>query len=67
MKRNPKQPDFRGLEIMVATKLDASGGLLTGDFAKFVAEEQKAEAFTMKQQRLYAEETARKGKNKKGE
>jgi hypothetical protein len=31
---------------------------LTGDFARFVAEEQKSESFTLKQQRLHAEESA---------
>ena len=50
---------------MVMSKLDSSGGLLTGDFAKFVTDEQKTEAFTLKQQRLFAEEEekrANKGK-----
>eukprot|EP00974_Lingulodinium_polyedra_P029415 2834140-Lingulodinium_polyedra.AAC.1 len=56
VKRNPKNPDFRGTAVMIMSKLDSSGGLLVGDFAKFVAEEQKSEAFTMKQQRLHAEE-----------
>ena len=40
---------------MTMSKLDSGGGLLVGDFAKFVAEEQKSEAFTMKQARLHAE------------
>ena len=57
VKRAPKSPDFRGLEFMSAPRLGSSSTLLVGDFAKFVAEEQKAEAFTMKQQRLFAEES----------
>ena len=62
VKKNPRQPDFRGLEITISSKLDSPGGLLTGEFARYVAEEQKAEAFTLKQQRLYAEEaSAKKG------
>ena len=58
VKRNPKNPDFRGLSIMINSRLNTSSAdaLLTGDFAKFVAEEQKGDAFIMKQQRLYAEE-----------
>ena len=49
---------------MTTSRLDATGGVLTGGFAKFVAEEQKSEAFTLKQQRLYAEEDDKR-KNKK--
>eukprot|EP00974_Lingulodinium_polyedra_P072646 7030055-Lingulodinium_polyedra.AAC.1 len=47
------------------SKLDSSGGLLVGDFAKFVAEGQKSEAFTMKQQRRHAEEVE-KDRGRKG-
>jgi hypothetical protein len=66
VKKNPKQPDFRGLQMMTMSDLDASGGVLTGDFARYVAEEQKSEAFTLKQQRLYADETTQSQKSKKG-
>ena len=61
VKRNPKAPDFRGLAVMTMSRLDSGGGVLTDDFARFVADEQKAEAFTLKQQRLYAEEAAKRG------
>ena len=57
VKRNPKNPDFRGLNVMTQSRLDRATYSATGAFAKFIAEEQKAEAFTMKQQRLFAEET----------
>ncbi len=41
---------------------------MTGDFARYVADEQKAEAFTLKQQRLHAEEEDKRHNNaKKGE
>ena len=56
VRKNPKAPDFRGLAVMTTSILNSTGGVLTGDFAKFVAEEQKTEAFTLKQQRLFAEE-----------
>ena len=65
-KKFPKNPDFRGTALMIMTALDASGGILTGDFAKFVAEEQKAEAFTLKQQRLFAEEEGHRSKRDGG-
>ena len=60
VKRNPKSPDFEGLTVMTMSKLDSSGGVLTGDFARYVADEQKFEAFTLKQQRLNAEETEKR-------
>ena len=64
VKKCPKNPDFRGLGMMTMSKLDSAGGVLTGDFAKFVAEEQKSEAFTLKQTRLYAEEQESRDKEK---
>ena len=56
VKRSPKNPDFRGTGLMTMSRLDSSGGVLTGAFARFVADEQKSHAFTLKQQRLYSEE-----------
>jgi len=60
VRRNPKAPDFKGLDVMISNRLDLGGAAFTGDFAKWTAEEQKNEAFTMKQQRLYSEEVAKK-------
>ena len=57
VKKNSKNPDFRGLDLMVQSKLDRTTYVELGEFAKYVAEEQKAEAFTLKQQRLFSEET----------
>ena len=53
-------PDFKGLDVMVSNRLDLGGPSFVGDFAKWTAEEQKSEAFTMKQQRLYSEEMQKK-------
>ena len=66
VRKNPKAPEYGGLELMVFSRLESGGAAPVGDFAKFVAEEQKAEAFTMKQQRLFAEESG-KNTRKKGE
>ena len=49
-----------------ASCLGSTGGVLTGTFAKFVAEEQKAEALTLKQQRLFAEEDEKRKNQKSG-
>ena len=54
--RSPKNPVFQGTGLMVMSSLDSTGGVLTGKFARWTADEQKARAFTMKQQRLYQEE-----------
>ena len=53
--------------MMVHSRLDSGATLAVGDFARFIADEQKTEAFTLKQQRLYAEETSRKKGGKDGE
>ena len=58
VKRSPKNPSFDGLSVMIQSRLDYANEEPTGEFAKFIAEQQKAEAFTMKQQRLFADETA---------
>lgn len=49
---------------MVASRLDSGGSILGGEFAKWTAEEQKTEAFTMKQQRLYSEEVGKEAGKK---
>jgi len=68
VRRNPKAPDFAGLQVMTMSRLDSTGGVLTGDFARYVADEQKSEAFTMKQHRLHAEEEEkRRASAKKGD
>ena len=52
---------------MIMSRLDSSGGVLSGDFARYVADEQKALAFTLKQQRLFSEEEdKRKGRQSDG-
>jgi hypothetical protein len=69
VRKNPKNPDFRGLNLVVQSRLDRSTYSETGEFSKHIAQEQKEEAFTMKQQRLFAEEVAHGQdlKKKKGE
>ena len=65
--RSPKNPVFQGTSLMVMSSLDSTGGVLTGKFARWTADEQKSRAFTMKQQRLYQEEEdKRKGPQDKG-
>ena len=65
--RSPKNPVFQGTSLMVMSSLDSTGGVLTGKYARWTADEQKSKAFTMKQQRLYQEEEEkRKGQKEKG-
>jgi hypothetical protein len=48
------------------SKVGSAGGMLTDDFGRFIADEQKSEAFTFKQQRLIAEEEEKRRGLKKG-
>eukprot|EP00959_Pyramimonas_sp_CCMP1952_P227805 4763153-Pyramimonas_sp.AAC.1 len=61
--RNAKAPDFKGASVMVHSSLSTGAGTMVGDFAKWTAEEQKTEAFTMKQRRPYAEEIGHAAKS----
>lgn len=61
VRRSPKAPNFSGLELMLSTSMDSAGGVVTSEYSRFIAEEQKAEAFTLKQQRLYGDEAAAAG------
>ena len=56
MRRSPEHPDFTGLEAMMASQLDETGGVVTSRFDQWVAEEQKTAAIIMKNNRLFVEE-----------
>ena len=66
VKKNPKAPDFKGTNLMITSTMDAAGGVTTGPFARYVAEEQRTHAYTLKQQRLFAEEEEKRAAGKKG-
>ena len=66
VRRNPKAPDFDGLDMVMATPVGPGGEVVTRDFTKWVAERQKDEGFLMKQQRLLREERAADDKRQKG-
>ena len=56
VRKNPRQPDFEGLEGYVAHALDPSGGVLAFAFDRFYAGTQKDTTFILKQNRLAREE-----------
>ena len=66
VKRNPRVPDFDGLECFMSNTLDVQGGLVTLEFEKHMAEIQKAEAQVMKQQRMARDEAHANDKHKGG-
>ena len=65
VRRQPRAPNFEGLEAYLSHSIDESGGVITSDFTKYVAEEQKAEAQVMKQNRLLREEHTADDKRRK--
>ena len=71
VRKNPKAPDFVGLEPYLRHIPDASKGAHAPKFDSFVAETNKAEAGWLKQARLQQEEeeaaAKKKPKKKKGE
>ena len=56
VRRGPKHPNFTGLEAMMASQLDETGGVVTSRFDQWVAEEQKTAATIVKNDRLFVEE-----------
>ena len=57
VRRSPKSPCFDGLDAYLSYSLDESGGIVTSDFQKHVADEQRASATILKQARLQREES----------
>lgn len=41
VRRAPRGPDFKGLNLSAASRLDSGGTILGGEFARRTAEEQK--------------------------
>ena len=56
VRRNPKQPDYEGLDTITANMVDETGAVYTRRFTGWVGEQQRAEAFILKQSRQYREE-----------
>ena len=54
--RNPRSPDFQDLDAVVASTVNEYGGLVLPEYTKYIAQIQKDEAFTLKQQRQWREE-----------
>ena len=66
VRRNPRAPDFDGLECFMSNSLDIQGGIVTLEFEKHMAEIQRAEAQVMKQQRMARDEAHANDKHKGG-
>ena len=65
VRRSPRAPDFEGLDMFLSNSTDTSGGVVTLDFDRFVADVQKADAAIMKQSRMMKEEQEAAAKKKK--
>ena len=67
VRKNLRVPDFGRQDAFLFHSFDETGGAVTTNFAKFVAEEQKSEAIVMKQNRLWHEELDAEAKRRKGD
>ena len=63
--RNPRTPDFDGLEEFMRHAADSAGVAHSPGFDKHISERQKAESQILKQHRLQREELDHDSKNKK--
>ena len=64
VKRNCKMPDFEGLDQLVETALDSSGAVIMPKVQNWLSDQQRDEAFILKQRRLWGEEIAAAAKKK---
>jgi hypothetical protein len=67
VKRNPKQPDYEGLDAILDTAIDSSGAVVLPSISSWLAEKQRDEAFVLKQNRLWSEEKRLASSKKKTE
>ena len=65
VKRNPRAPDFEGLDSFLSTATDMTGGVVTLDFDKYISELQRNDAQIMKQNRMLKEEQTAHSKKPK--
>ena len=63
--RNPRNPDFDGLEEYMRHASDSTGMAYTPGFDRHISERQKAESQILKQHRLQREENEHDSKKKK--
>ena len=62
VKRNPRQPDFEGLDAILDSSVDTSGAALAPKFMELVANIQKSQALVYKAGRLWHEEQTQMNK-----
>ncbi|CAE8717298.1 unnamed protein product, partial [Polarella glacialis] len=66
VERNPKLPDFSGLDIVTGASTSAEGKALAPKFGEWITERMKSRATIWKSQRLYNEERRGSGWDKGG-
>jgi hypothetical protein len=54
--RNPRAPDFQDLEAVTGASVNAIGALVLPEYNKFIAAQNRDEAFVLKQRRQWREE-----------
>ena len=62
-KRNPRQPDFEGLDVVLDVAVDEMGGMVLPKFDSWISSQQQAEATILKAGRLWREEHASAARN----
>ena len=64
VRRNPKSPDFTGLESLLEATEDETGGAVLPDFFTWLSSQQKDQAQILKQFRFFKEEQVSAAKTK---
>jgi len=66
VRKNPKNPDMSGMDMLLSSGIDESGGIITTKYQHWVSTVQRDLAQTLKQERLYAEEQGHAGGGGRG-
>ena len=66
VRRNPRTPDFSGLDGMTRQAFDETGGIVCSEFDRHYAESQRTQAQVKKQSRLWREEQEADDKRRRG-
>ncbi len=62
--RNPKLPDWEGLDVVVSSKITSRGAVEVAGFTAWLSGVQRDQAQILKQGRLFREERAAENKHK---
>eukprot|EP00971_Amphidinium_carterae_P238772 4739843-Amphidinium_carterae.1 len=66
VRKNPKNPEFDGLELYLSHSLDSSGGVVTSAFDQHISKLKEVDARVWKHERMWRDEREQESKRGQG-